>query len=161
MSGSPPVRVHEINPSEKKVLLKISEKALGEKLENSMPARLSLLPHELVPAAPIPQAIEQVASEWLKDESLPRPLRDFLLRSCSNISGVPKGQTTHHRQRQRSLCPVRGPQYGEHNLCIQAPRCGKNLSFIPSDPGSSESGKKIGISSNSHKAIPQPCGRLL
>ena len=45
MSGSlTPVRVHAINPSEKKVLLKISEKALGEKLENPMPARLSLLP---------------------------------------------------------------------------------------------------------------------
>jgi uncharacterized protein len=155
ISGSlTPVRVHEINPSEKKVLLKISEKALGEKLENSMPTRLSLLPHELVPAAPIPQAIEQVASEWLKDESLPRPLRDFLLRSCPDISGVPRGQPliTGKDKEACALSVVRNMV--NTTLCIQGPP-GAGKTYLSSHLilDLLSQGKKVGISSNSHKAI--------
>ena len=106
-----------------------------------MPARLSLLPHELVPAAPIPQAIEQVASEWLKDESLPRPLRDFLLRSCPNISGVPKGQPL-ITGKDKEACAQSVVRNMGNKPLHSGPQVRENLSFIPSDPGSSESGKR-------------------
>jgi predicted RecB family nuclease len=121
------------------------------------PARITLIPNEFVSSDPIPGAIERVAQAYLDGAAGTCAILDFLQRRPPRIAGIAPGQPI-----------VTGTGSGERMAGIIAAVSGLKQSCltIQGPPGTGKTytashviaelmrnGKKVGISSNSHKAI--------
>ena len=148
------VRVYEINPFEKKVHIKITKKTLDEKFDGVFPSSFSLLPYEMVHSQPIPQAIMSVAEQWAKDKRMSSALKDFLLRSQPKIKGLTRGENLPLGEDNIETCKKIVNAMDSTTLCIQGPP-GAGKTYLSSHLINDllRQGKKVGISSNSHKAI--------
>ncbi|MGO4569978.1 TM0106 family RecB-like putative nuclease [Rhizobium sp. 2YAF20] len=130
------------------------EGLVGVVSSSSLPKVISLVPYEFVPTAPIPAAIRKATVASETDGFPPSALVDFLTRSRPRIRGNPEGPII---SSESELLPqvinvVKNLQ--SSCLCIQGPPgAGKTYTASHAILTLLRDGKKIAVTSNSHKAI--------
>lgn len=127
--------------------LKIGKKGLNEKLAGAFPARGSLLPDEYVSAKTIQDALADVASRHLSN-ALPSSVASLLNR-------LPPATVLQQDEESTTQVAIRvASSMAGGCLVIQGPP-GTGKTFTASQVILSllAAGKKIGIASNSHKAV--------
>lgn len=129
------------------VKLKLSKKALDEKFGGVFPETGSLIPDEFVSAKAIQTALAEVAESHLTGE-LPEAATNLFTRRPPSIVLLNDGETT-----VEAATRVAGSMSGG-SLVVQGPP-GTGKTFTASNVIASliATGKKIGVVSNSHKAI--------
>lgn len=122
------------------------------------PARMTLVPDEFVNPHPIPAAIETVLTHYVATAGTgDSAIRDFLLRRPPRIRHITAGQalvtaSTGAERLKEIIAAVSGLQ--QSCLTIQGPPgTGKTYTASRVIAELMRQGKKVGISSNSHKAI--------
>jgi len=127
--------------------LKISKKALEEKLGGEFPRHGSLIPYELVAADAIQTALSEVASNQLAGNL--SPVVDSLLNRRPPSAALKEvGETA-----ADAAIRITRSMSGEC-LCIQGPPgTGKTYTASHVIKALLVAGKKVGVTSNSHKAI--------
>jgi len=122
------------------------------------PARMTLIPDEFVNPQPIPTAIEKVLTNYLATAGAgDSAIRDFLLRRPPRIRHIAAGQalvtaSAGAERLKEIIAAVSGLQ--QSCLTIQGPPgTGKTYTASHVIAELMRQGKKVGISSNSHKAI--------
>ena len=127
--------------------LKMGVAALNEKLGGSFPSQLSLLTDEFVSPGVIEQALLDLAKAWFNTGEIPSCLKRLILRQGPEFHGLPPG--TPLRELSRTV-----PAMRDSTLVIQGPPgTGKTYTASRLIKQLIESGKRVGITSNSHKAI--------
>lgn len=139
--------VASFDPNRGIIELKMSKATLDSKLDGSFPPGLSLLPNEHVSAKLIEEALLDLAKSWEGGGDIPSCLRRLLLRQRPELHGLPA--ETPLSDLQKSVPAMRGS-----TLAIQGPPgTGKTYTGSRLIKQLIESGKRVGITSNSHKAI--------
>lgn len=145
------------NVDRKKGLLSV----VVSKVKNSSPAEISLLPNEQIHSRTISDAIFEVVLDWSEAKALPKALADLLFRREPEIKGKALGQpiveSTDVAEIVQSISNMQNT-----SLCIQGPPgCGKTYVATHTIVELLRQGKRIGITSNSHKAIENLLDRVL
>jgi AAA domain/RNase_H superfamily len=140
-------RIAAIDPDNGDLTLKIGKKSLDERCEGKFPEHGSILTNEFVAPGTIPEALFEVASQQLSNTLHP-PVRSLLQRSAP----------AHLLQKQdespldSSLRIIKAMSGG--CLVIQGPPgTGKTYTASCMIDRLLAAGKKIGVTSNSHKAV--------
>lgn len=127
--------------------LKMGVAAVNAKLGGSFPARLSLLPDEYVSQGVIEVALSDLATSWVNTGKIPLCLKRLLERQGPDLHGVAKGTPLKNLE-------VIVPAMRDSTLAIQGPPgAGKTYTASRLIKQLIKSGKRVGITSNSHKAI--------
>jgi predicted RecB family nuclease len=128
------------------------------KTKTEPPARITLIPNEFVNPDPIPGAIETVARAYLEGNGAAHSaILDFLQRRAPRIAGIQPGQpiVTGNSGAER-MAGIIAAVTGLQNSCLTIqgpPGTGKTWTASHVIAELMRQGKKVGISSNSHKAI--------
>jgi uncharacterized protein len=140
--------IHKLDFDHGRVTLSIGNQ------RSAPPDRLSLAPDEPTLGRPLAEAIERLVNRWREGGDLPSTLADFLYRSRPRLIGNVAGPI---------LLPdadvVDGTMHAvlsmrRTSLCIQGPPgCGKTYVGARVIAGLLKAGKRVGIASNSHRAI--------
>ncbi|MBY0358218.1 MAG: TM0106 family RecB-like putative nuclease [Candidatus Obscuribacterales bacterium] len=118
------------------------------------PNKLSLIKNEYVDATAIAQSICQTANAFLKGKELPSALNDFLCRRRPRISGLESGALIQPEQDLTSGAVDIISKLQNSYLCIQGPPgSGKTYTAAKAIVELLKQGKRVGVTSNSHKAI--------
>ncbi len=127
--------------------------AIGSK-RDAPPERISLAPDEKILSKSLGNAIERLVNRYRQRGTLPSALADFLHRSRPRLQGnaegpiLPPGMDLVEGALQVALAMRRT------TLCIQGPPgCGKTYVGAHVIAGLLRAGKRVGIASNSHRAI--------
>ncbi|MBU6320885.1 MAG: TM0106 family RecB-like putative nuclease, partial [Alphaproteobacteria bacterium] len=124
----------------------------GSKRE--LPARMNLVPDEFVSPKPIPGAILGVVRDVVRSEYAPSAIMDFLLRRRPRIRGHAAGDVLQLNQPFLASVIEAVRDLDRSYLCIQGPPgAGKTYTAKHIIARLLRDGKKIGIASNSHRAI--------
>jgi predicted RecB family nuclease len=120
-------------------------------------AHITLIPNEFVNPVPIPGAIERVAQAWLDGGAGTSAIVDFLQRRAPRIAGIAPGQPiVTGRSSAERLAGIIAAVSGLQQTCLTIqgpPGTGKTYTASHVIAELMRQGKKVGISSNSHKAI--------
>lgn len=117
------------------------------------PDRLSLIKDEFVDPKPIPEAVFKVVKRFKDQNEISPALRDFLYRNNPNVNGK-KGSLI-----GKGVDLTEGTSQVVQNLqnstlCIQGPPgAGKTYTAARAICVLIKTGKRVGVTSNSHKAI--------
>ena len=136
-----------------RIQVKLGEKTLAEKFEGAPPSHTSFIPDEIVPAKVLVDSIHRLATRWVATKTMPEAFRRLLLRMPPRLDTADqtlrrKGERVGDAAR-RSAASMRGSL-----LCIQGPPgTGKTYTASFTILSLLKSGKNVGITSNSHKAI--------
>ena len=117
---------------------------------------ITLIPDENISAKPIPEAITKQAEAFLRGDLVNTAIVDFLMRDNPRITGHESGKPIiSQNPSARLLEIIRAVSYLDNSyLTIQGPPgSGKTYTAKHVIAALLKLGKKIGISSNSHKAI--------
>jgi len=117
---------------------------------------INLIPDENISAKPIPEAITKQADTFLRGDLVNTAIIDFLMRDNPRITGHESGKPIiSQNPSARLLEIIRAVSYLDNSyLTIQGPPgSGKTYTAKHVIAALLKLGKKIGISSNSHKAI--------
>lgn len=120
------------------------------------PSIISLVPNDIVRSKPIPESIEQVVSAYAEDQLTECAILDFLYRRNPRIRGGSGGAIVDEMSDVPVLDQVVRQVLNLDNsyLCIQGPPgAGKTYTGKHLIAELVKQGKRIGICSNSHKAI--------
>ena len=121
------------------------------------PTEVHLIPDELVSPEPIPAALQRVVVAFDKGELVDTAIMDFLTRSIPRIKGHVRGEplVTATDGKARLAQIIKVVENLDHSvLTIQGPPgTGKTYTASHIIAALLKQGKRIGISSNSHKAI--------
>jgi uncharacterized protein len=146
-----------LEPDARKVTIEeFDEKAglLMVKADFEPPYRMSLIPFEFVNPKPIPGAIARQAERLLANNFQPEAITDFLLRSRPRICNFPDGPIILDETDIVSEVTEKIRNLESSCLCIQGPPgAGKTFTASHAIAALLRDGKKVGISSNSHKAV--------
>ena len=119
-----------------------------------LPNRLNILPDEFVGPKPIPAAIKTVIETLLDNNFNPCAIVDFLTRSRPRIMGSPDGDIIKGDADFMTEIIQAATSLDNSYLCIQGPPgAGKTYTAKHIIGELLRQGKRVGISSNSHKAI--------
>lgn len=144
--------VLEIDGDAGRVTLKIGPSARA-RLDSKPPEHVSLVPFSMVQTGPIRDAIQAMAERW-RCGDIPRALEDFLCRRPPRVEGHAGGPLVHPGEE-----PVAGAirvvsRLDRSCLVIQGPPgAGKTHTAAHVIAALLDAGKRVGITSNSHKAI--------
>jgi uncharacterized protein len=118
------------------------------------PERLSLIPYEFVPPKSIVESIERLVRKYRSSGQLPPAISDFLSRRPPRLKGQAYGPV---------LAPNASPLNGaidavlkldQSTLIVQGPPgSGKTFTAARMIAALVESGRQVGVTSNSHRAI--------
>ncbi|RUR08082.1 TM0106 family RecB-like putative nuclease [Legionella sp. km772] len=127
------------------------------KIKEEVESPLTLIPNEYVDPDPIPNAIRKQAEAYLKGSLEQTAIIDFLGKSIPRIKGYTSGQ---------AIAPSQDPQQRLDEMIQAVINLDNSYLTIQGPPGAGKTytgkhliaelvkrGKKVGISSNSHKAI--------
>ena len=129
------------------IKLKMGNAAVNAKLGGSFPSRLSLIPNEHVPPGVIEQALLDLAKSWVNEGVIPSCLKRLILRQGPELTGLPPDTPL------KVLAKIVPAMCGS-TLAIQGPPgTGKTYTASRLIKQLIASGKRVGITSNSHKAI--------
>jgi uncharacterized protein len=118
------------------------------------PACVSLLPNDVVPATAIAKSIAGVAERWERTGVLPKALDTLLGRKAPRVAGVESGQPLLGETPTSASVTLLLERLEETTIAIQGPPgSGKTVVSAAAIVKLARGGKRIGISSNSHKAI--------
>ena len=136
----------EIDADEGLLTLKLSNKKLNE--IGGFPAIASILPAQPINTGTLVQSIFEIATQYDESrsrDSIPPALADLLYRNTANIDGHVVGAklAVEQIQKMKSSC-----------ICIQGPPgAGKTYTGSHTILSLLQSGKRVGVVSNSHHAI--------
>ncbi len=118
------------------------------------PPRLSLIRVDHYPADAIVKSIYRTALEWARSRSLPRALEDLLYRRRPRIRGIAQGPIVSNPKRRLEEAIRAVVNLERSTLCIQGPPgSGKTYTAAHCILELLRQGKRVGVTSNSHKAI--------
>jgi uncharacterized protein len=128
--------------------------AVLKSTRTDLPAQCSLIPDEIVDPKVIQQSIERVAEGYLVSGGVAPALTSFLLRRPPRLRGREGGPLTGESERPHQSA-IRAAALLDHSaLCLQGPPgCGKTYTAARMIASLIAGGKKVAITSNSHKAI--------
>ena len=151
----PSATVVEMNTADGVIKLKISQQELKKSLNESMPRSTAIFLHEQVNAGAIVTAIRELAAQWADSGKLPAPLLCFLSRLPPQIPGAASGETLAKPRESAPDAALRIVTTMQNStLCIQGPPgTGKTTTAARIIANLLRAGKKVGVLSNSHKAI--------
>ena len=136
-----------LNSDEGSLRLKIGKKTLAEKFDGEFPGQGSLIPYEYVPAVAIQTALAAVASKHL-DNALPASVTALLQRIAPAAMLQGENESTTDAAIRVAQAMTGGC------LVVQGPPgTGKTYTAAQVIHALVSSGKKVGVASNSHKAI--------
>jgi len=119
--------------------------------------RISLVPDQYVNPAPIPSAIQDVIENILKKDFEPSAITDFLFRRIPRFLNGPKNPILEPNLPPNDFIKsiiMAANNLNKSYLCIQGPPgAGKTFTARNVIGDLISKGKRVGISSNSHKAI--------
>lgn len=139
--------VEDIDTDTGRLWLKIGIKSLNEKLDGSAPPYTSWIPDEYLSPAPLEESLNQQLDQFAETGYLHAPIRQFILQQPPTALAPQQLPTT-----ERIIETALNMQ-GEL-LCIQGPPgTGKSTAAAAVILKLVEAGKRVGISSGSHKAI--------
>ena len=119
-----------------------------------LPNKLNILPDEFVGPRPIPGAIKAVIEKLLETDFEPCAIADFLTRSRPRIAGFSGGDIIRTEADFMAEIIQAATSLENSYLCIQGPPgAGKTYTAKHIIGELLRRGKRVGISSNSHKAI--------
>ena len=130
-----------------KLQLKVGNKTLNEKFGGSFPQRGSLIPYEYVPAASIQAALTEVAVKHLSKD-LHAPVSALLERAAPVATLQNASEATID-----AAVRVTGLMSGGCLVVQGPPGTGKTYTAAHVINALLAAGKKVGVASNSHKAI--------
>jgi predicted RecB family nuclease len=147
------VEIYEMGDGE--LTLKVGTPTLEQKLDGEMPSICSLIPDEYVSPAAIETAIELLVGDWAKYDAMPNALRQVIMRQLPRIEGVEYGTNLRLPNETFVECCIRlAKGLQESTLVIQGPPgTGKTYTAAATIVALLRDGKRVGITSNSHKAI--------
>jgi predicted RecB family nuclease len=128
-----------------------------------VPARLSLIPEQIVRTKSLEESILRTVSNWHETGQLPQALEDFLQRRRPRITGNESGDIV-----KADVLDVLNAQINaitnlsDSALCAQGPP-GSGKTFVASKTIVEllRAGKRVGIASNSHEAVINLIERVL
>ncbi len=124
------------------------------KARSAPPRRLNLIPDEIVPAKMIVDAIERLVQSYRETSTIPHALEDFLYRRGPRMAGRDSGLVIPAGTYQLQGAIHAALNLDHSTLCIQGPPgCGKTYTAARMIAALLGAGKRIGIMSNSHRAI--------
>ena len=123
--------------------------------KEELPIRMNILPDQFVGPKPIPEAIKSVVGNLLDTDFQPCAIIDFLTRSKPRITGNSKGNIIKGKDDEFLTEVIKAAVNLESSyLCIQGPPgAGKTFTAKHIIGELLRQGKRVGVSSNSHKAI--------
>jgi uncharacterized protein len=137
------------------VRLKLSQQELKKRLNDQMPPSIAIYLHNRVSPGTITVAIRELASQWADKGEISNALARFLNRLPPQISGEVTGQTLMKSGESAPEAALRIViTMQASTLCIQGPPgTGKTTTGATIIASLLNAGKKVGVTSNSHKAI--------
>ena len=147
-------RIEEIDADEGRLVLKVSDRALGKEDLSEAPVNACLIRFDHRGTSQIEDAISAIAVGYRKSRVLPAPLTSLLLRQAPVVQEHLEGPLRREGEELEDafLRVVRNLE--QSTLCIQGPpgsgKTTKGARVISTLIGE---GLRIGITSNSHKAI--------
>ena len=147
------VSIERIEPGQGRVKVKFTKKALVDIGGDGVPAEMSLIPKESSLNHKLEQSVVDQIQAWFPDGTLPSAIDQFLRRAPVRLTGGTtrsrQGSETASDQAIRLVTELDGG-----TLCIQGPPgAGKTYTGARMILAAIRAGKRVGISSNSHKAI--------
>jgi uncharacterized protein len=151
----PSATVVELDTTGGIVRLKVSQQELQKKLDGTMPAATAIRQHAHFPPGLIVDAIRELAAQWADSGRIPPPLACFLNRLPPNVQGLPPGGALAQPGESPPDAALRiVTSMQDSTLCIQGPPgTGKTTAAARIIAHLLRAGKKVGVLSNSHKAI--------
>lgn len=129
------------------VEIKISPKS------EAPPEILSLIPDEFVDPQPLADSLLRIVSKWNCGESLPKAADDFLRRKRPKLTGNESGPVVAGANNLDGIIEA-VKNLDCSTLCIQGPPgSGKTYTAAKIIVALLKDGKRVGVTSNSHKAI--------
>ncbi|MFN8654896.1 MAG: TM0106 family RecB-like putative nuclease [Candidatus Obscuribacterales bacterium] len=123
---------------------------IGNRLE--APPQLSIIPNQYVPATPIADSIYRTVLKWLERDTLPQAIADFIDRQPPRLHGNGLSAVEHGGAAVDVADVI--SRMDNTSLCIQGPPgAGKTYQAARAIVELIRTGKKVGISSNGHKAV--------
>lgn len=124
------------------------------KARTAPPQRLNLIPDEIVPAKMIVDSIARLVQSYRDTGRIPRALEDFLFRRRPRLVGREAGPVIPDGADQLQGAIDAAMRLDHSTLCIQGPPgCGKTYTAAHMIAALLGVGKRIGIMSNSHRAV--------
>ncbi len=119
------------------------------------PTFASLIPYEHINAGAIEEAIYGIANEWAERRELPQCLHDYLFRARPRLKNAPSSGPLIEKNESTLQAATRIANAMDSTcLCIQGPPgTGKTYTAARMIRSLLRAGKKVGVTSNSHKAI--------
>ena len=140
------ISIHDIDPDEGLIILKSTAKEL--------PSLLSLIPCSVISPKPISLRIEEIMNAYLKDGELHTCVEHFLLRQRPSFKNEYGDDISQWKDSTLESLMLAVSELNESYLCIQGPPgTGKTYSGARVINALVNKGKRIGVASNSHKAV--------
>ena len=146
--------VEEMDEKRGRILLKFGPKALGMLPGGEPPEGMSLLLYEFIAATAIEDSIAATARAWNEDRALRPALRDLLLRRTPRVRGHAGGALVRDGEDPVDATVRLVRDLDASVLCVQGPPgTGKTHTAAQVIAALVAQGRKVGVTSNSHKAI--------
>ena len=146
-------KISDFNP-EGELTIKIGQRTLKKNQLKCLPERMSLIPYNFVSTGVIDDSIYAVINHYHETGHLPGALNDFVYRRSPRLKSGQKGLLVRAGENNIKAAIRLTRDMDSSCLCIQGPPgTGKTYTSAHVIVQLLSEGKKIGITSNSHKAI--------
>jgi len=146
-------KIEKFDPGGSLSLL-VSNRQLSNAQLDSLPSLTSLLPYEFISARAISDSIYRLVKRYVETGETPSALNDFLHRNPPRLSNQPGAKLVRDDEDMVEATIRIAADMQETCLCIQGPPgTGKTYTAARVIITLINAGKRVGITSNSHKAI--------